>query len=221
MDLESIESKVHLLTFTCGNEWTDASCEDKFHSWLAFSFLLQHDQLMMHPWPYHWSFALTAVVNNGTSLCNPELLPAPSPTISQSSWQPQLRPAAPATSLVLELLLTATTPSCYCRRGPGGASAGLAVASCASREVVGLAGFASFISLAPAAAPWLSGEPFGSPFFLSYVLWGTRNFILFVNYVLFIFWVVTRQTTYAYHDGLRAYYHIIVFAWLSSFLIWS
>jgi hypothetical protein len=175
------------------------------------------------PWPHHWSFALTAVVNNGTSPCNPELLPTPSPTMSQSNWQPQLWTAAPATGLVLEMLLTATTPSCYCQRGPSGASAGLAVASCAIREVVGLVGFTSFISLAPDAAPWLSGEPFGFPFFLSYVLWGTRNFILFVNYVLFIFWVVSRnwRTTYAYHDGLRTYYHIIVIAWLSSFLIWS
>jgi hypothetical protein len=85
---------------------------------------------------------------------NLELLRAPSPTTSL---------AAGSQKSELLLLLLALFLSCCCRpphqaatvgEGPGcGASAGLAAASCASREVVGPVGFASSICLSPAAAP--------------------------------------------------------------------
>jgi hypothetical protein len=86
--------------------------------------------------------------------------------------QPRLR-AAGTHNFDLLLLPLALFSSCCCRpphqattadEGPNGTSAGLEVASCASRELVGPAGFASSISLVPAAEPWLSGEPFGFPF---------------------------------------------------------
>jgi hypothetical protein len=108
---------------------------------------------------------LTAVVNNGASLLNQDLLPTPS--TSPSSWQPQLRPAVSSAGLVLELLLLATTPRSTAGKGPSGAFAGMAFDSCAFREVVGQTGFASSIFSSPAATTWLSGEPFGFPFSFS------------------------------------------------------
>jgi hypothetical protein len=42
----------------------------------------------------------------------------PSTTTSLSSWHPQLWPAAPATGLLLELLLPDTAPSYYYWWGP-------------------------------------------------------------------------------------------------------
>jgi hypothetical protein len=84
-----------------------------------------------------------------TSPFNLELLLAPSPTMSLSRWHPQLRRAAPATSLVLELYCRPPHQAVSVGEGPDGASAGLAVACYASREVVGPAGFASSISSAP------------------------------------------------------------------------
>jgi hypothetical protein len=112
--------------------------------------------------------------------------------MSLSRWHPQLRRAAPATSLVLELYCRPPHQAVSVGEGPDGASAGLAVACYASREVVGPAGFASSISSAPFAAPWLSGEPFGFPFYVS-------KLCLVHFRVVSCSW----RITYGYHDGLR------------------
>jgi hypothetical protein len=108
-----------------------------------------------------------------TAPLNLELLPAPSLTMSLSSWHPQLRRAAPATSLVLELCCRPPHQAASSSEGPNGSSAGLAVACYASREVIGSAGFAS-------STPWLPLPRHGSPVSPS------GSLFLLVSYVFII-----------------------------------
>jgi hypothetical protein len=141
------------------------------------------------PWAHHWSVTLTAGGHrrhlSTWSCCR--RLPWRCPWAAGThNFDVLLLPLSLFSSYT-----AATTPSCFCQWGPQRFFSWTgSCLLCLSRGC--RSSWLCFVySLAPAAAPWLSGEPFGFPFPVSK---------LCLHY-----WVVSRSwwITYAYHDGLR------------------